>query len=78
MLESFNCDTEELCATNRYLQAYIDIYHKKSERRAAYTEQSTAHLNKVTNINVNSDSITPQKKNGREEDRQEDHKTPFN
>ena len=46
---------------NQDLQTYIDIYHKESERCAAYLEQSNAHFNNIANINVNSDGITPQK-----------------
>ena len=45
----------------------------ESEIRASYPEQSTAHYNNVANITIGSDSTTPQKKkNGREEDCQED------
>ena len=43
-----------------------------------YPEQSTENFNNVTNINVVSDNITPQKKNGREEYCQEDRQIPFN
>ena len=58
MLESFNYETKELSATDQYLQNYIDSCHKESERCAAYPEQSTANFNKITNINVNIDSMT--------------------
>ena len=60
MFESFNSDTKELCAINRYLQNYIDICHKELERAAAYPEQSTAPFNNVLRITVDIDSITPQ------------------
>ena len=67
-----------MCATNQDLQTYIDSCHKESEIRAAYPEQSNAHLNNIVNITVNSDSITPhKKKNGREEDRQDDFHITF-
>ena len=60
-------------------KSYIESFHKESEIRAAYLEQSTAHFNKVANINVGSDIITShKKKNGREEDRQEYFQISFN
>ena len=62
MLDSFKYKTKELHATQRDLQTYIDSCHKESERRAAYTEHSTANFNNVANITVNSDIITSQKK----------------
>ena len=46
---------------NRYLRTYIDSCPKKSERRAEYSEQSTAHLNNHVKIIINSNIITPQK-----------------
>ena len=67
MLESFNFDINELCATNQDLRTYVDSFYKESERRSEYPEQSTAHFNNVPNITIDIDSITPQKKkNGRE------------
>ena len=62
MLESFSSETEELCAINQDLRTYIDSFHKESEGHAVYTEQSTAHFNNFSNITVDSDIITPQKK----------------
>ena len=51
----------------------IDSCHKESESRTEYPEQNTSHFNNVANITVNSNSVTPQKKkNGIEEDHQED------
>ena len=44
------------------LRTHIDSCHKESEIGAVYPENNTAHFNKVTNITVDSDSITPQKK----------------
>ena len=43
------------------------------ERRAAYLELNTLHLENVSNITINSDG----KKNGREEDLQEYCQTPY-
>ena len=58
-------------STNRDLQTDIDIVKKECE---AYPENNTLHSENVANITINSDSVTPQKKkNGREEDHQEDH-----
>ena len=63
---------------NRDLRTYIDICHKESEICAAYTEHSTAHFNNIAKIDVDYDIITPQKKkNGREEDINEDRQIPF-
>ena len=59
MLESFNYETKELCATNQDLQTYIDICKKESP---LYLEQNTYHLENAAKITVNSDSINPQKK----------------
>ena len=39
----------------------IDSCKKKSEKVAAYTEQSTANFEKITNITVNNDNLIPQK-----------------
>ena len=78
MFESFNYETNELCATNQYLQTYIDRCHKESERRAAYPEKSTAHFNNVAYITISSYIITPQKKqNARDEEFHEDIKIHF-
>ena len=79
MLESFNYETNELRETNQDLKTYIESCHKESERCAAYLEQNTLHSEIASDIAINSDSITPQKKkNDREEYRQEDHQMPFN
>ena len=78
MLETFNYETKELRATNRVLQTYIASCHKESERGAAYTEQNTTHFHKVANINIDSDSITPHKKqSGIEEDHYKGRKIPL-
>ena len=62
MLESFNYETTELCATNHDLQTYIDIFHNESERHAMCPEQSTAHFENAVTITVDSDSVLAQKK----------------
>ena len=62
MLELFNFDTKQLCATKQDLQKFIDSCQKESKRHTAYPEQSTAHFNNVANITVDIDSIAPQKK----------------
>ena len=63
--DKINVDIKELCAINRDIQTYIDSCKKES---AANTEQNTLHLENVARITVDSDSITPQKKQkGREE-----------
>ena len=59
MLESFNSETKELCATIQDLQTHIDIVNKEL---TVYPEQKTLHLENVANITIDSDSITPQKK----------------
>ena len=70
---NFNHDTKELCEINQDLQNYIDSCYRESERRASYSEKSTAHFNNVANITGDRDSITPQKKkNGGEGAFQED------
>ena len=51
-----NSDTKELHSTKQDLRTYIDSVKKDSE---AYPEQNTVHFEKVANIIVNSDSITP-------------------
>ena len=61
---------------NRDIKTYIDSCNKE---RAENTEQNTLHLENVARITVDSDSITPQKKqNGIEEYKQEDCQIPFN
>ena len=61
---------------NRDIQTYIDRCKKE---RAENTEQNTLHLENVAIIAVDSDSITPHKKqNGREEYHQEDCQINFN
>ena len=74
MLEVFNSETKELLATNQYMQTYIGTFKKE---RAAYPEHKTLHYKNVTYITVDSDSITPQKKNGRKEYFQEDLQITF-
>ena len=60
------------------MQEHIDSFHKESESCAAYPEHSTTHFNNVANITVDSDIITPHKKqNGGGEDSQEDHQIPL-
>ena len=59
MIVSFNSDTEELRATSRDMQTYIDSCKKE---RAAYTEHNNLHLKDIVNITVDSDIITPHKK----------------
>ena len=60
------------------MQTYIDSSHNESERRTLYPEQNTLYFENVLTIHVDIDSTTPQKrKNGIEEDRQEDHQIPF-
>ena len=44
------------------MREHIDSCHKESKICAAYPEYSTAYFNKVENITIDSDSITPQKK----------------
>ena len=41
------------------MKNYIDSCKKKS---AAYLEQNTTHFETVANISIDSDSVTPQKK----------------
>ena len=51
------------------MREHIDVFHKESEKRAAYPEQSTAHFEDVANITVYSASvITQEKQNGSELD----------
>ena len=60
------------------MQTYIASCHKESEGHAAYTEYNTTNFHKVANITVDSDSITPQKKqSGIEEDHYKGRKTPL-
>ena len=60
------------------MQEHIDSFHKESESRAAYPEHSTTHFNNIANITVDSDIITPHKKqNGREENIQKDRDILF-
>ena len=54
MLESFNSDPNELCATNQDLRTYIDIIKKE---RAANPDQNTLHFENVAHITTSSDSI---------------------
>ena len=63
ILESFNSDTNKLCATNRDMQTYIGSCKKE---RIVYPEQKHLHFKKIVNIIANSDSITPQKKKMRD------------
>ena len=64
---------------NLDLRTDIDIFHKESVRRASYQEQSTTCFNNVADITVDSDGITPQKKqSGGDEYFQEDRQIPFN
>ena len=44
------------------MREHISSCHKKYESHAAYPEQSTANFKNIANINVDSDTITPQKK----------------
>ena len=61
---------------NRDIQTYIDSFKKE---RAENTEQNTLNLENFAIIAVDSDIITPQKKqNGREEYHQEDCQINFN
>ena len=63
ILESFNSEIKELRSVNQDLWTYI---YSVKKYRAAYMEQNTLHFKNVTNISIDSDSITPQKKqNGR-------------
>ena len=79
MLESFNSETKELCATNRDLQTYIDCCHQESERHALYPEQGIVHFNNMANITIDNNSITPQRRqNEREEHHQKDCQILFN
>ena len=60
---------------NRDIQTYIDSFKKE---RAENTEQNTLHLENFAIIAVDSNIITPQKKqNGRKENHQEHCKIPF-
>ena len=50
---------------------------KELERRAEYPELNTLHLETFANITINIDNVNPQKKkNGKEEDHQEDCQIP--
>ena len=44
------------------MQENIDSFHKESERRTSYLEQSTAHFEDATNITVDSVSVNPEEK----------------
>ena len=59
------------------MQEHIDSFHKESEICKAYLEHSTAHFNIVAYITINSDSITPQKKNGRDVNGKKDSDIPL-
>ena len=62
--------------SNRDMQNYIDCCKKEC---ASYPEQNNLHFENVTDITIYIHSITPHtKKNGREEDFQEDCRIPFN
>ena len=75
-MESFNSETKELRATNQDMQTYIDSCNKE---RAAYTEHKNLHFKNIADITVDSYIINPhKKKNGREEDFQEDSQIPLN
>ena len=67
IVDMWKYDIEEINAINRDIREHIDSFHKEYESCAAYTEHRTVHFNSIANINVYSDSITPQKTNGREE-----------
>ena len=74
----YKYEIEETCVINQDMQEHIDNCHKKSESRVAYPEHSTAHLNNVANITVDSDGTTPRKKhNRREENNQKYHDIPW-
>ena len=57
IVEIFYSEIQEIRSTNWYMQDYIDIFHKESERHAEYPEQSTGHFEKVANITVDSNSL---------------------
>ena len=42
------------------MREHIDSYHEESKSRAVYLKHSTAHFNKVANMNFNSDGINQQ------------------
>ena len=44
------------------MREHISSFHKKYESHAAYPEQSTANFKNIANINVDSDTMTPQNK----------------
>ena len=47
------------------MREQIDSCHKESKSCATYPEHSTAHLNNIAKITLDSDIITPQKKQNR-------------
>ena len=49
-----------MCSIDRGMREHTDSFHKESERRAAYPEQSTAHFEDVSNINDYSATVIPQ------------------
>ena len=69
---------KEIHAINRYMREHIDSCQKEFKISAVYPEHSTAHLNNIANITIESDSITPKnEKNGREENSQKYQNIPF-
>ena len=71
---------EEIVAKYKYNYKDIKdllVVDKELEIRAAYPEQKILRIENVIKVTFNSDSITPQKKqNKREEDNQEDIQIP--
>ena len=69
IVDILNYKIKEIRPQNRYMKNYIDNCYKESERRAAYPEQSTVHLENIANITFDSHSVIPQEKqNGSEKD----------
>ena len=62
IVEMFNSDIEDICSINRGMREHIDSFHKYLERRAAYPEHSSAHIENVVNITVGGPNVIPQEK----------------
>ena len=60
ILEILNSEIKEIHYTNQNMRTYIDSCNKEPEKLAAYTENITVHLENVSNITLNIDSVIPQ------------------
>ena len=58
-VEKYSSEIKEIHTTSRYLKTYNDSVKKEC---AAYAEQRNLHFENVSNITVNGDSVSPQKK----------------